>query len=251
MRFEDKVVIITGAGQGIGRVFAKVFAKEGATAVVADLNVEKAEAVVTECKDLGGNAIAVSVDVSDEQSVQSMVDNVMNVKGKIDILVNCAAIFSTIKMKPTEEITVDEWDKLMAVNLKGTWLCCKAVIPVMKAQKKGKIINMSSCSYLEGRPNYTHYISSKSGVLGITRGLARELGDWNITVNTIMPGAVSTEIPRGTVTPEQLKAMLDQRCIKRVEVPEDLVGPLFFFSSEESDFVTGQSLCVNGGQVMQ
>jgi len=247
MRFKDKVVIITGAGQGIGRAFAHAFAREGARIVIAEMNEAKAQAVAKEITEGGLEAVAITTDVSDEGSVDKMVKATVEKYGRIDVLVNNAGIMSTIKMKPFWEISVEEWDKLMAVNVRGIFLCCKAVVPIMKAQEKGKIINMSSGTALEGRPYYLHYVTSKAGVIGLTRALAREVGDWNINANVIAPGSVVTEIPRETVTPEQAKAMITQRCIKRRETPQDLVGTVMFLASDEADFISGQVINVDGG----
>jgi len=250
MRFKDKVVIITGAGQGIGRAFAHAFAREGARIVIAEINEANARAVAKEITEGGLEAVAITTDVSDEGSVDKMVKATVEKYGHIDVLVNNAGIMATIKMKPFWEISVEEWDKLMAVNVRGIFLCCKAVVPIMKAQEKGKMINMSSDTVLMGRPYYLHYVTSKAGVIGLTRALAREVGDWNINVNAIMPGAVETEIPRESVTPEQLKAMIAQRCIKRRETPQDLVGTVMFLASDEAGFITGQIIHVDGGLVM-
>jgi 3-oxoacyl-[acyl-carrier protein] reductase len=251
MKLRDKVVIITGAGQGLGRAYALRLAEEGAKAVIAEKDEQKAQKVAEEIRAKGMDALAVKTDVSDEESTHVMARFVVEKYGSIDVLVNNASIFATIKMKPFHEITSGEWDDLMAVNLRGLFLCCKAVVPSMKAKKKGKIINISSSTVFLGRPYYIHYVTSKAGVIGFTRGLAKELGDWNINVNCISPGAVQTEVPRDSVKPEQMKAMIAERCIKRVEVPEDLIGAMLFFASEESDFITGQNLIIDGGIAFQ
>ena len=251
MSFKDKTVIITGAAQGIGRAFAHAFAKEGAYVIIGDVKEESAKSVELECKNEGGNALAIPIDLTDEQSVKDFVAKVIAERKKIDVLINNASIFSTIRMGPFEDITEAEWDDLMAVNLKGVWRLCKEVIPHMKAEKYGKIVNIGSGVVSEGRGGYAHYVTSKAGLLGMTRAMAREVGDWNITVNCAMPGSVKTEIPRGTVTPEQTLALNNSRCIKRTMTPEDLLGAVLFFASPGSDFITGQSLLVNGGGTMQ
>jgi 3-oxoacyl-[acyl-carrier protein] reductase len=247
MRLKDKVAIITGAGQGIGAVYARKFCVEGAKVVIADNNQEKSEAVVKELTEKGFEAFTLVTDVSDEASTQDLVRTVMEKYGQIDILVNNAAIFSTIETKPIEEIDPEEWDGLMRVNLRGLFLCCKAVLPQMKAQKKGKIINVSSATVFMGKPYYIHYVTSKAGVIGFTRALAREVGDWNIQVNCLTPGYTETEVPRGTTTPEQKKAIIGHQCIKRIGTPEDLVGIMVFLASNESDFMSGQTVNVDGG----
>ena len=247
MNFDGKVVLITGAGQGIGREYAHAFAKNGAFVVITDLFEENAESVLKEVKEKGGNGIAAKVDVSDEISAKAIVAKVAKEKGRLDVLINNASIFSTIKMKPFYKISVDEWDKLMSVNCRGVWIMCKEVLEVMKKQNKGKIVNISSSSMFMGRAGYLHYVSSKSSIIGMTRSLAQELGEWNITVNTVLPGATITEIERETVSPEQAQSMRNARCIKRDQTPADLVGAVLFFSSDLSDFISGQSLCVDGG----
>ena len=247
MRLQDKVVIITGAGQGIGAAYARKFCEEGAKVAIADINQKKSEALVKEITAKGHEALAVMTDVSDEASTQGLVRSVMEKYGRIDILVNNAAIFSTIKTKPMEEIDLDEWDGLMRVNLRGLFLCCKAILPQMKAQKQGKIINVSSATVFMGKPYYIHYVTSKAGVIGFTRALAREVGDWNIQVNCLTPGYTETEIPRGTTTPEQKKAIIGHQCIKHIGTPEDLLGIMVFLASDESDFMSGQTVNVDGG----
>ena len=247
MRFKDKVVIVTGAGQGIGRAYANAFAKEGAKVVIAEVNEANAKAVAKEITDKGFKAIAIATDVSDANSVDKMVKTTVEKYGRIDVLINNASIFASLKMKPFWEISREEWDKIIGVNLTGVFLCCKAVAPIMKSQKGGKIINISSGTILVGRPNYLHYVTSKAGIIGLTRAMARELGDWNINVNAVAPGPVKTEVPRETVTPDQAKAIIAQQCIKRQETPKDLLGPVMFLASDEAGFMSGQLLNVDGG----
>jgi 3-oxoacyl-[acyl-carrier protein] reductase len=163
------------------------------------------------------------------------------------VLVNNAAIFSTITMKPFWEITTDEWDGLQAVNVRGVWLAAKAVVPQMRRQGSGRIINISSGVIFMGRTHYLHYVASKGAVFAMTRAMARELGDFGITVNAITPGATYTEVPRATVTPEQREAMLRAMCIKRPEEPRDLVGTVVFLASDDAAFISGQTINVDGG----
>ena len=247
MRLEDKVAVITGAGQGLGRAYALRFVEEGAHVVVADVQEDKAKNVVQEVQDLGGEGLAVKVDVSDPDGVRDMFDQTVGRFGHVDVLINNASIFSTIEMKPFEEITLDEWNRLMAVNLTGSFLCCQAVAPYMREREQGRIINISSGVVLMGRPFYAHYVASKAGIIGLTRALANELGGDNITVNTITPGPTETEVPRETVSPEQAKAMIEAQAIHRRETPEDLVGVAVFLASEDSRFITGQVINVDGG----
>ncbi|EFK11731.1 oxidoreductase, short chain dehydrogenase/reductase family protein [delta proteobacterium NaphS2] len=247
MRLKDKVIIITGAGQGLGAMYAHKLAEEGAKITIADINEEKARKVADDINAKGYEAIAIRTDVSNEQSTEALAKLVSERYGHIDVLVNNASIFATIKMKPFNEISVKEWDNLMGVNLRGVFLCCKAVIPFMKKKKMGKVINISSSTVFMGRPYYLHYVTSKAGVIGFTRALAKELGEWNINVNCVTPGGTKTEIPRDTVSPEQFQALINQQCIKRQEVPEDLVGAIIFLSSDESTFISGQTINVDGG----
>ena len=247
MKLQGKVAIVTGAGQGIGRAYAHRLAKEGARVVVAELNETKGKAVAEECHAAGGEAVCVRTDVADEPSCQEMAATAVRQFGRIDVLVNNAAVFSTIAMKPFWELGVAEWDRLMAVNVRGLWLASKAVVPQMQRQRSGRIINISSAAIFMGRPNYLHYIASKGAVYAMTRSMARELGDFGITVNTITPGATYTEIPRGTVTPEQREAMLRMQCVHRPEEPGDLVGTVVFLAGDDAAFITGQTINVDGG----
>jgi len=239
---KGRVAIITGAGQGLGRAFAHGFAAQGAVPVIAEINEDKGRAVAAET---GG--LYVRTDVSDPASVDAMARAVLDAYGRIDVLVNNAAIFSTLEMRPFEEIALDEWERVLRVNLTGPFLCARAVASAMRKAGWGRIVNIASAAVSLGRPNYLHYIASKAGLAGMTNSLARELGPHGITVNAILPGATFTEIPRKTVTPEQKKAIVGMQCIPRPEVPEDLVGVVLFLASPASGFVTGQALTVDGG----
>jgi 3-oxoacyl-[acyl-carrier protein] reductase len=241
----SRVAIVTGAAQGLGRAFAHRLVADGAVVAVADRNRTGAQAVVDE---IGADrALAVEVDVADEAAVEAMVKAVVARWGGVDVLVNNASIFSSIKMKPFEEISVAEWDDVMAVNVKGAFLCARAVAPVMKRAGYGKIVNISSATVWIGRPNYLHYVTSKAALIGMTRAMSRELGAFNITVNAVTPGATETEVPRETVSPEQSRQIIAGQAIKRRERPADLVGTIAFLSSADSDFITGQTVNVDGG----
>jgi NAD(P)-dependent dehydrogenase (short-subunit alcohol dehydrogenase family) len=243
MRFKDKSVIITGGGGKIAKAYAMAFAKEGAKLSLPDI--VSADHTVNAIRDAGGTAITMACDVSDEQSVKAMVDQTVKQFGTVDILINYAAYFMTVWKGPFWEMTVEEFDKAMAVNVRGSWLCAKAVVPQMQRQQGGKIINVSSNVALTGNPNYIHYVTSKGALIAMTRAMARELGDWNICVNTVSPGFVVTEGRK--VDPEYEKIRAQQRSIKRSQVENDLVGTVLFLSSPESDFMTGQLLNVDGG----
>lgn len=243
MRFKDKSVIITGGGGKIGKAYAIGFAKEGAKVALPDI--ASADHVVKAIRDMGGTAISMACDVSDEKSTKAMIDQVAKEFGTVDVLVNNAAYFMNVKKSPFWEMAVDEFDKAMAVNVRGSWLCAKAAVPYMQKQKSGKIINISSNVALTGNPNYIHYVTSKGALIAMTRAMAKELGDWNICVNSVSPGFVVTEGRQ--VDPEYEKIRAQQRSLKKTQVESDLVGTVLFLSSGESDFMTGQLLNVDGG----
>jgi 3-oxoacyl-[acyl-carrier protein] reductase len=243
-----RVIIVTGGGQGIGRAFALGFAREGAKIAIADINGPAAESVAAEIGEAGGEALAVVTDVSSEESTKEMAGAVIERWGRIDGLMNNAAFFQRpqITNGPIEEIPVDEWDRVMAVNLKGPFLCCRAVIGQMKEQKYGKIVNISSGTVFSGR-SILHYVASKGGVMAFTRVLAKQSGDWNITVNSIAPGLTASDPDKDEAIYE---GQVAARSVPRVEEPEDLVGAGIFLMSSESDFMTGQTMVVDGGAVM-
>ncbi len=242
-----RVAIITGAGQGLGRAFTRALAAAGAVAIIAERNGERGEAVAAEIVAAGGKATAITTDVADAASIENMIAVVEQAYGRIEILVNNAAIFSTLEMRPFERIPLAEWEAVLKVNVTGPFLCCRAVLPAMRRAKWGRIINMASGAVTLGRPNYLHYITSKAALVGMTRSMARELGRDGITVNAILPGATFTEIKRETVTPEQKARIIAMQCIPRPEVPEDLIGTVLFLASDASAFLTGQALTVDGG----
>jgi 3-oxoacyl-[acyl-carrier protein] reductase len=247
MKLKDKVCIITGSGQGIGKYYALRLAQEGAKVVVAECNEGTGKSAVSEILNSGLEALFVKTDVSDDKSTQTMAQRAFEKYGRIDILINNAAIFASLGFQPFDQIPIEQWDQVMAVNLRGLWLCCKAVVPIMKAQKKGKIINTSSSAWDLGRPRYLHYVTSKAGIVGFTRGLAKEVGEWNINVNCVSYAGVITEIERESFTREAQEWVMNQQCIKRPGVPEELVGTIIFLASDDSDFVSGQNIHPNGG----
>jgi 3-oxoacyl-[acyl-carrier protein] reductase len=244
---KGRVAIVTGAGQGIGKVFAKAFAGCGAIPVIAELNASKGDAVAQEIADGGGQAFAVATDVASPDSISAMIAAVERRYGRIDILINNAGIFSTLDMRPFDQIPLDEWERVLRVNVTGPFLCSRAVLPAMRRAQWGRIIHMASGAVTMGRPNYLHYIASKGALAGMTGAMARELGASGITVNAILPGATFTEIERKTVSPEQKVRIIAQQCIPRAETPDDLVGTALFLSSDSSAFLTGQCLTVDGG----
>jgi 3-oxoacyl-[acyl-carrier protein] reductase len=253
MRLRDKVAIVTGGAQGIGKAFITGFGKEGAKVVVADIDLEAATITANKVVENGGKALAVRTDVSILEDTEEMARKTVEHFGKIDILINNAAVFGRVKISkdiPFHELDLDEWDRVIAVNFKGVVLCTRAVFPYMKAQSGGKIINMSSGQFNNGGGGgvrYAHYIATKGAVVGLTRALAREFGNYNINVNCIAPGSTFSEDPKDTAALEMRKRVVESRCIKRVEYPEDIVGTAIFLASSDSDFISGQTIGVDGG----
>ena len=223
---EDKVALITGGSQGIGKAIAKVFAEAGATAVITDIDSDKGKETVDEITAAGGKAAFYSGDVTDAGSIDKMVSEIVGEYSRIDVLVNNAAIFNRVKvsMVPFDELDLNEWDRMMEVNLRGTFLCSRAVFPSMKKQGGGKIINLASATFFEGTPLMMHYVTSKAGVIGLTRSLASAMAEYNINVNCIAPGRTLSEDPSDTEAVAHNEASASTRRFKRVEYPEDLVG---------------------------
>jgi 3-oxoacyl-[acyl-carrier protein] reductase len=251
-RLDNKTAIVTGGAHGIGQAYCLGLAGEGANIAIADLDFAAAESVARTIEDSGGAAVAIEVDVSSEESTLAMARKTAEALGSIDILVNNAAIFETVPMSRVGfmEVSSDEWDRLMAVNLKGPWLCARSVFPYMQERGGGKIINISSGTVWGGNATRPHYVASKAGILGLSRNLARELGAYGINVNTISPGSTLTDdLPPGADLGTRERAV-GPRAIKRIQVPQDLVGAMIFLASSESDFMTGQVLNVDGGTVM-
>ena len=245
MRLEDKVVIVTGGAKGIGRAYSLGVAAEGARVVVADIVDPKP--TVTEIEARGGQALGVECDVSREADTLRLATETIARFGRIDVLGNNAALYGALKRRSFMEIPVEEWDKVMAINLRGLFLCARAVFPAMKAQGKGTIINISSSTFFKGVPHYIHYTTSKGGVVGFTRSLARELGEFGIRVNAIAPGFTLSGENESNISEERKQENVRSRMLKRAEVPQDLVGTFVFLASDDSDFMTGQTLLVDGG----
>ena len=245
MRLAGKVAIVTGGARHIGAVYCRKLAAEGAAVIIAD--VLDGDKVVQEITAAGGRAMALKVDVSKEEDTIQMAAETVKTFGRIDILVNNAAIFINIQRQPFYEITAEEWDRVSAVNIKGPFLCAKAVFPQMKEQRTGKIINISSSTAFAGTPLFLHYVASKAALIGMTRSLAREVGEFGICVNAIAPGLVQHE--GQTVPKEFTEFQLKARSIKRLQTPEDLLGVLVYLASPDSDFVTGQTILVDGGGI--
>jgi 3-oxoacyl-[acyl-carrier protein] reductase len=247
---KDKVVIVTGGAHGIGKAYCLGFAKAGSRVVIADIDAAAAARTSAEIgKDTGAQALAVHVDVSNEEATKRMAAQTLGRFGRIDVLINNAAVFSVVPMNRGRIETIDpeEWDRLMAVNLRGLFFCCRAVLPPMRKQKSGKIINIASGTVFAGSPGRIHYVTSKAATIGFTRTLAREVGDDNINVNCLAPGnTLSEENP----TEQMIKfreSSMGLRSLKRIQLPQDVVGAMLFLASPLSDFMTGQTVNVDGG----
>lgn len=245
---KDKVVMVTGAGQGIGRELARQYAAMDAIPVIADLSLENARKVQAEIEERGGRALALPVDIASETSVEDMVRETKAALGRIDVLVNNAAIFATLSKRKFYDIPTSEWEKVMQVNITGPFLCCRAVAGVMRAQGGGRIINISSDAVTRGVMNYLHYVTSKSAMIGFTAAMARELGTDGINVNCVRLGPVATEVERAVnPTADLRQSQIAQQCLKRGMEPPDLVGLILFLSSAASGFITGQTIACDGG----
>ena len=242
-----RVVMITGGGQGIGRTYALEFARAGARVGLAELNAVNARKVAAEITAEGGRALAVTTDVGSPESVRAAVTRIEEELGRIDVLINNAAIFTPLGRQAFDEIPFDEWERVMRVNVTGSWLCASAVAPGMRKAGWGRIINISSSTVPLGLPMFMHYVTSKAAIIGLTRTMATELGPHGVTVNCILPGLTETEVDNPGRSDTIRKKVIDLQCVKRLEVPEDLVGTLLFLASPGSDFITGQSLAVDGG----
>ena len=249
-RLEGKVAIVTGAAQGIGATYAAALGAEGARVCVSDLLDTSASVAAVETA--GGSAFGIKCDVTDATDVKAMVDTTIAKWGRVDILINNAGLFGNLSLKPLTEISSAEFDKVLAVNVRGSFECVKAVTPHMQAQGYGKIMNVASGTVFKGPPMLLHYVTSKGAIVAMTRCMARELGDSGIRVNAIAPGLVMSE--NVVAHPQWKGAIIDNnvasRCIKREAEPDDMVGTLIFLCSPDSDFITGQTIVVDGGSVM-
>jgi 3-oxoacyl-[acyl-carrier protein] reductase len=246
-----RVIIVTGGGKGIGKVYADQLAHAGAKVVAADIDEEAARDVATSISHRGEQAISLALDVADGASCEAMAAATLEAYGAIDVLINNASLMSALPRRPWTEIPPDEWDRVMAVNLRGMFLCCRAVFPTMQARGYGKIINISSNRVWEGSPNRLHYTTSKAGVIGFTRALSREVGQHGVTVNAVTPGFTLSETQLQSSDPAYLKQRsYSEQAIQRPQTPEDLVGAVLFLASSASDFMSGQTLNVDGGKTM-
>lgn len=243
-----KRVAITGGARGLGKAFAESAAAAGATVLVADLLEDRGRETAKALNDRAGTAFFVPVDLALPDSVDAFAASASEVLGGVDGLVNCAAIATGIGGRTCEEIDVETWDRVMTVNVRGTWLVTKALLPALRASGNGKIVNVASDTALWGAPRLLHYVASKGAVVAMTRSLARELGNDGIAVNAIAPGLTRVEATE-CVPAERHRLYVDGRAMNRAQQPEDVVGAVTFLLSDAADFVTGQTLPVNGGFV--
>jgi len=251
MRLKGRTAIVTGAGCGIGKAIAMRLAQDGANIVVADIKdaLPSAAHIATAA---GVGTLGLDIDVSSQTDTERMAADTLAAFGSIDILVNNAAMFAAVRLRPFEQIPVDEWKRLMEINIMGVGLCCRAVSPQMRKQQRGRIINLASGAPLKGVPLFLHYIASKGAVIAMTRGLAREMGRDGITVNSLAPGFTLSEgVAAESDHMEFSREMsLKSRAIARDETPEDLVGAASFLASDDAAFMTGQTVVVDGGSAM-
>ena len=250
MRLEGKVALISGGARGQGAAEAKLFAQEGAKVVFGDVLDQEGKQVEAEINESGGEATYVHLDVSKEKDWIAIIDTAVTRFGKLDILISKAALFASVSHKPFLDIQVEEWDRVMAVNVRGPWLCAKAAVPEMRKNGYGKIVNIASGSLFKGAPNYLHYVTSKGAILAMSRSMSREVGGDGICVNTLAPGLTMSE---GVLESDEYLAGRDaimvSRALKRYQEPEDLTGAMLFLVSSDSDFMTGQCMTVDGGLV--
>lgn len=243
---EGKVVVITGAAGGLGREFALGFAAEGAHIVAADVQEAGLNQTVAQVEALGGKALAVTVDVTNRASTDALAAAALDHFGKIDVLVNNAAIYATLKRAKFTEIDPGEWDRVMNVNVKGAWQCSASIYPNM-AQPGGRIVNIASATVFSGSPLWMHYVASKSAVIGMTRVMAKEVGPSGVTVNAIAPGFTLTDASLSLIDDAENYGV-DRGALKRASQPQDIVGTAIFLASDKADFITGQTIVVDGGK---
>ena len=250
-KLDGKTAVVTGGAKGVGRHYTEALAREGATVAIVDIADCEAAAKAVNSSVTRNACLSFSTDVSDEASVKATITKIVADTGRIDILVNNAAIYSALPPVAFAEIDVAQWDKVMAVNLRGPFLMVKHSAPTMIARKYGKIINISSGTAYKGMPLMLHYVTSKGGILAFTRALSRELGVHNICVNTLAPGLIKTDgiHANSDRTTAARDRVVQSRAFQRDGYPADLLGALIFLSAADSDFITGQTIVVDGGSI--
>jgi NAD(P)-dependent dehydrogenase (short-subunit alcohol dehydrogenase family) len=244
--FDGKVVIVTGAAGGLGRAFAQGFASAGASLVVADIDMAGVDETAALISATGARAVAVKVDVTSKESTDALAQAALDAFGRIDVLINNAAIYATLTRKPFTEIDPAEWDRVMNVNVKGAWLCSASVFPKM-SHPGGRIVNIASATVYSGSPLWMHYVASKAAVIGMTRVMAREVGGDGVTVNAIAPGFTLTEASLSLIEDAETYGV-ERGAIKRSSQPDDIVGTALFLASDNASYITGQTLVVDGGK---
>jgi len=248
MKLKDKVAVITGGAQGIGRATALMMAREGAKVAVADLQGEKAQSVAVEAAALGGEAMGVAVDVANENSVKQMAAKVFERFGRVDILANIAGIY--YPKAPVMALSEEDWDRTIDINVGGNFLCCREFVPAMRRQKSGRIISVASGIGHYGMRQFSHYAASKAAIMGLVKSLAREVGADGITVNAVCPGSANTSMPRQHRSEEEVMARLRSTPLPHILEPDDIAGSIVFLASDAAQFITGQSYNINCGSYM-
>ena len=251
LRLDGRLGIVTGGGRGIGEAISTFLAEVGAHVVVADIDPDTARRTAGTIQERGGTASAVRADVGSVAGLDALVEHVDALGGSLDFLVNNAAIYAALTYRPLEEIDEQEWDLVQRVNVAGVWNCTRRLLPALVASRRGRVVNIASAIAFRGSPHLLHYVTSKAAVLGMTKAMARELGDRNVTVNAVAPGFTWTDASLAHVSDEAtLEAQITRRSLKRAQQPEDVTGAVAFFCSDLSSYITGQTLVVDGGAHM-
>jgi 3-oxoacyl-[acyl-carrier protein] reductase len=248
MRLKEKIAVITGGAQGIGRATALLMAREGAKLVIADLQGEKAQSVANELEKSGADAVGVAVDVASEASVKLMAKAAFERFGRVDILANIAGIY--YPKASVTDLSEEDWDRTIDINLGSNFLCCREFVPSMRRQKSGRIISIASGIGHYGMRQFSHYAASKAAIMGFVKSLAREVAADGITVNAICPGSANTSMPRQHRSEEEVMARLRSTPLPHVLEPEDIAGPILFLASDAAAYITGQSYNINCGSYM-